>query len=166
MMTKPVLLIPLFLLAFVAMWLGVNLLLGVVSGWRRLSRSYRGQLLQVEWSATGSGLMRGVGYNGIVTFSTGPYGIGMSLLPLFSVGSPPLAIPWQAISDCRRYRLLGMFDRFSFRVDDVRMTASGTAARLLDDAWRTWGTEAVARQPGRGRRVTAAPAAHSHTGSG
>lgn len=147
-MNKPILLIPIFLLAFVAIWLGVNLLLSVISGWRSLARQYRGLLPEAAAEISmASGMIRMVSYNHIINFTVGRHGIGMSLFPLFAVTSPPLSIPWQAIRDCRRYQLMGMFDRFSFRVAGVRVTASGAAARLLDDAWRQWGTEAPARQP-------------------
>ena len=148
MMNKPLLLIPLMFVAVAIMWLAIALLLSALSGWRSLARRYRGQLPQVEGRiAMASGSMRKFALNHVVTFTTGPHGIGMAMFGPFALVSPPLAIPWEEVEECRRYQALGMFDRFAFRAGGVRVTANGAAARLLDDAWRKWGTEAGVRRP-------------------
>jgi hypothetical protein len=129
----------LFLLMFagvVAAGLTISMLLSVISGWRSLARSYRGRLPHVEASARAGASIGGVPHAGM-TIAVGPYGIGLVPLP-WDVGSPPLALPWRAIRSCRRNRLFGRFDRFTFWVNEVEVTATGAAAQLLDDAWQTW----------------------------
>ena len=147
-MNKPLLLIPLMFAAVAVMWLAIALLLSVLSGWRSLARLYRGRLPQVDGRISmASGSMRLIALNHLVTFTTGPYGIGMSMFGPFALVSPPLAIPWEEIGECRRYQALGMFDRFAFRAGGVRVTANGAAARMLDAAWRQWGVEAGNLRP-------------------
>ncbi|HEU4560158.1 MAG TPA: hypothetical protein VFS20_20070 [Longimicrobium sp.] len=86
--------------------------------------------------------MRGV-TSAATTFTVGPYGIGIAPPPWSALLSPPLAIPWQAIGAGYRYQELGRFDRFGFMVGDIEITATGQAARMLDEAWRRWGREAL-----------------------
>lgn len=131
-----ILLFPLCLAGFAAFYLAINLLLDLLSGWRKLSRSYRGRLPHVVRSQSATLNMRGVLMGG-VTFTVGPYGVGLMQLPWYGV-SGSLALPWQAIAWGRRYRLFGILDRFTFQVGDIDVTTSGAAAQLLDDAWRAW----------------------------
>lgn len=114
----------------------VGTILNLVTGWTALARSYRGRLPHVEASASAKMSMRGLSRTGIM-FTVGPYGIG--LLPALS---PPLALPWREIQSCRRYRMFGHLERFTFMVDGVEVTATGAAVQLLDDAWQKWGREA------------------------
>jgi len=136
-------LIPLMLAGFVGFWLAISRLMATLSGWRSLAREYRGSLPRVDGAAGGSATVGGVSYS-IITFATGPYGVGMWLPAPFAVGCAPIAVPWRAIGYGRRYRLLGRFDRFSFTAGNVSVTARGSAAQLLDDAWRKWGGESGA----------------------
>ncbi|HEU4560156.1 MAG TPA: hypothetical protein VFS20_20060 [Longimicrobium sp.] len=128
-----------------ATWLVVPLVLGVATGWRALARSYRGQLPEVDGRAKlARGWMQGVRLKHAVTFTTGPAGIGMALFPLFALGNPPLAIPWQAVD---AYQADPSAGKVTFRVEGVAVTATGAAAQLLDDAWQRWGSETGTRQP-------------------
>jgi hypothetical protein len=147
MSIPPFLQLPLALAGGVGFGLGICLLLATVSGWRSLARTYRGRLPRVDGVAVGSATIGGVSYNGVITFATGPDGVGMWLFPPFAVGSPPIAVPWAAIDGVRRYRLLGRFDRFSFRAGSVMVTAKGVTANLLSAAWQKWGGEAGAPRP-------------------
>ena len=140
--TTTVLIAILGIAGFVGLWCGVILLLAVTSGWSSLARRYRGRLPESEGEyqvTMGSAQIGWVTYNNIVNVSAGPLGVEMSLFPLFAIGAPALAFPWQALGDHRRGRAMGMFDRFSFSVDgDVTITLGGGAARMMDDAWKKW----------------------------
>lgn len=135
----------LFLVGFPVLWLVLSLFMNVISGWRSLARSYRGGLPHVTAGATGSVKMGGV-TRAATTFTVGPYGIGIAPAPWDALVSRPLAIPWQAIAAGYRYQELGRFDRFGFMVGDTEITATGQAARMLDEAWRTWGVNRAAAQ--------------------
>jgi hypothetical protein len=124
--------------AFVGMWAGVTALLSFLSGWTSLARSYRGGLASVAGSVSmGSGIISRFGlpvsYNHILNVSVGGEGVELSLFPLFALTSPRLLIPWSDMAECRSYRALGMFDRFSFRPArcDVKIALAGNAARML-----------------------------------
>ncbi len=140
-MNDEFLLIVLFLVGLAALGFMMSTIMNLLTGWTALARSYRGRLPHVEASAGARMSMRGLSRTGL-TFTVGPYGIG--LLPILweTVLSPPLALPWEAIHGCRRYRLFGRLERFTFMVDGVEVTATGAAVPLLDDAWRKWGREA------------------------
>jgi hypothetical protein len=130
-------LIPVF---FVGLWAGVTLLLSFLSGWRSLARTYRGSLRSVARVVSmGSGMMTRflfpVSYSGVLNVAVGAEGVELSVFPLFAPGSPRLLIPWNQMAQCRSYRMLGLFDRFSFRPAQghVTITLSGRAARMLAD---------------------------------
>jgi hypothetical protein len=133
----PVLLFPFF---FVALWAGATLLLSFFGGWRSLAGTYRGQLSSVERAVSmGSGMMSRFGFpasmNGVLNVAVGAEGVQLSLFKPFALGSPPLLIPWSEMGNCRSYKALGLFDRFTFRPvqGDVKITLSGAAARMVSE---------------------------------
>jgi len=133
----PVLLFP---FAFAALWAGVTLLLSFFSGWRSLAAIYRGRLSSVDGAVSmGSGMMSRFGFpasmNNVLHVAVGAEGVQLSLFKPFALGSPPLLIPWSDLGDCRSYRALGLFDRFSFRPvrGDVKITLAGAAARMVSE---------------------------------
>ncbi len=131
-----VLLAPLVIpVLFAAMWIGINRLLAQISGWRSLARHFRGRPGEVaERVSMGSARMGSAffptAYNGILNVSASREGVGLSLFPLFAIGTPPLLIPWDAMGECRTWTLLG-FPRFQFSVGRVEVTLVGRAARMM-----------------------------------
>jgi len=128
-------LIPVF---FVGLWAGVTVLLAFLSGWTSLARTYRGGLAAVADAVPmGSGILSRFGipvsYNRILNVSVGGEGVELSVFPLFALASPQLLIPWSELTECRSYRALGIFDRFSFRPArcGVKIALAGSAARML-----------------------------------
>jgi hypothetical protein len=131
-------LIPVF---FVGLWSGVTVLLAFLSGWTSLARTYRGALASVaDGVSMGSAIISRFGfpvnYNHILNVSVGGEGVELSVFPLFALASPRLLIPWSEMTECRSYRALGMFDRFSFRParGGVKIALAGNAARMLTAA--------------------------------
>ena len=138
---NPIYLFVLIPVAFVGMWAGVTTLLAFLSGWTSLAKSYRGSLASVAdtvpmQSAVMSRFGLPVSYKHILNVSVGDEGVELSVFPLFALASPRLLIPWSEMVDCRTYRALGMFDRFSFRPArcGVKIALAGNAARMLTGA--------------------------------
>lgn len=100
---------------FAAMWIGVNHLLGAVSGWKTLATDYgcdtpfTGSLLHMR-----SGRLRFVGYNNCLNLGSNADGLYVSTLFLFRLGHPPLFIPWSDVSDRETKQL------FFFTVSELR----------------------------------------------
>jgi hypothetical protein len=141
----------LFPVVFVLFWSGICLLLTTVSGWRGLASRYAGRFASAERSVgMGSGRMGVVSFRNVLNVSAGPEGVELALLRIFAIGAPPLAIPWSAVRAASGDRLLGIMDRVKLEVEGgPSVILYGAAARLVDDGWRTWATEAGARQPAR-----------------
>ena len=85
-------LVPLF-------WCFVVWLLSRASGWGRLARRYesnrRFEGKTSRWQSARVGFIH---YNRVLTFTQMDDGLGLTPMPLFSAGHPPLFIPWKAIS--------------------------------------------------------------------
>jgi hypothetical protein len=123
---------------FAGVWVGIGWMNSLVGGWRRLAQRYRGRLANAEptlrpASATFA-LLLPASYGHAVRVGVGAAGIGLSVHWAFVIGNPPLLIPWEELVECRSWRLLGLFDRFSFVVADtgVRVTITGAAGRSLE----------------------------------
>ncbi|HEU0055516.1 MAG TPA: hypothetical protein VFQ39_20150 [Longimicrobium sp.] len=137
---------------FVALWLGVTVLISHVSGWRALAGRFAGRPAHVDGSASmasgrmGYSAVFSANFNSILTVRVGRDGVGLALFRLFAATSPPLLLPWEALRECRSWKLLGTFDRFRFEVADtgVGVTLNGRAAVLVRDAWFRWGAAAGA----------------------
>ena len=123
----------LFVIVFPLLWAGICFLLAALSGWRGLAQRYRGRLSQVEGSVSMvSGGMGLISYRGVLNVQVSREGLGLSVLFLLAVGTPPLAIPWTAITVHPRDRLLWM-DRLRLRIDGTDLVLYGSGARLVDE---------------------------------
>jgi hypothetical protein len=91
------LLLPTFLLGFLALWAIIGKLIALF-GWRRLANHY-----QVDHLPAGPRQWLSLVYVGPIKYQNVIYaqasaeGLGLSVLFLFRIGHPPLLIPWQAI---------------------------------------------------------------------
>jgi hypothetical protein len=85
---------------FVGAWVGISLLLSRIGGWHALSLQYRAtQPITGQRYWMKSAGMGGVAYRGIVNFGADSSGLFLSVLPpFFSIGHPPLFIPWSDIT--------------------------------------------------------------------
>lgn len=135
---NPLWLAPFASAAFVAFWAFVTMLLSFFSGWTSLGETYRGRLSsewRSEWMATASLNRFGipVSYSNCLNVAVGNEGVQLSVFPLLALGAPRLLVPWDDVAGVRSYRVLGLFDRFSFRPahGDVKITLFGRAARML-----------------------------------
>jgi len=125
----PVVLLPLF---FIAMWLMVGALLGVMTGWSGLSQAYpdtgEAALLTLRWQ---SGMMgAGVRINGVLTLSACPSGLRVAVSRWFFPFSRPFLAPW---ADIRAEAISVFFfpmARLTFGDPDVGKL------RIYADSWR------------------------------
>ena len=98
---------PLLLLVVIPVagsWLG---------GWRDLARSYpqteppdrEHRFLFQSASLRRPGWLLPMSYGGCLSAWVAAGGVGLATLPLRLLFHPPLFLPWQALSDCRRQRV-------------------------------------------------------------
>lgn len=139
------LLLLLFLVFFVVLWTGVTMLLAYLSGWRALARRFRGRLSAPEDAVDfASGSIRRwvpVRYRSVLNVSAGRDGVGLSVFPLFAPANPPLAIPWEAVGECRAWRSFGSRFRFTAGDPAVTVTLHGRAADLVLAQVARWSPE-------------------------
>jgi hypothetical protein len=102
----------LFVLFFVTVWCAALIAVSRVSGWALLATRFRtdspfpGQ----TWTWQSARLRWGCNYNNCITLGSDPSGLYLSMMFLFSMGSPPLLIPWSEVTIWRRRQIL--FFRF------------------------------------------------------
>ena len=107
-----------FLILFLVLWIGICMLISIISGWWELSKTYRanfpfnGRKLRMK-SAT---MRWGTNYGGCLTIGANREGLHLAIFPIFRVYHPPLFIPWIDISTENRKQLIFFKSvRFSFR---------------------------------------------------
>jgi len=121
-------------LGFAAIWCVTIFLVARLSGWHRLAelypateppagRVFRWQAARIGWSD----------YNGCLTITVGPAGLGLSVLWLFRPGHPPLLVPWSSL------RVLQVHDGWLIRgitvaVDDPPVTKMRLPMKVFDAA--------------------------------
>jgi hypothetical protein len=88
------------LVAFaVAMWTGVGYLIGVVSGWQELARSYRcARLKRPRWKYQSGQMRLLMNAHNVLVVDVDTQGLYLATILLFRVGFPPVRIPWQDVS--------------------------------------------------------------------
>ena len=97
------------LLLFVPVWFCFLVwLLATLSGWRQMARQFRqrGPIESGQVRTWQSGRIGWVNYNNCLKVSIGPAGIGLKMMPPFNLFSPPLLLPWSALSEPRARKIL------------------------------------------------------------
>jgi hypothetical protein len=103
--------VPAVLIALFLLWMLVSALLSFVGGWHTLGKLYpkRESAQASDLGSSSISLSRGifvVNYNNSVKISVGQQGVGIETSSLFLGFHNPLFIPWAAIEECRRQKLL------------------------------------------------------------
>lgn len=93
---------PISLVAFIVLaaggWLALTSLLGVVSGWFRLQRHYKGpQERELRTLPAESGWMGGIEFRGCLVLAACPSGLRVAVWPLFGPFEKPFIVPWTEI---------------------------------------------------------------------
>ena len=107
-----------FPIFFLVLWIGICMLLSIISGWWSLSKDYRanfpfnGKKLRMK-SAT---LRWGTSYSGCLTIGANREGLYLAIFPIFRINHPPLFIPWKDISTISgKYFVFFNIVKFIFR---------------------------------------------------
>lgn len=109
--------VPVYILFFILIWVGVCKVISAAGGWKILSRDYRANSAfdgKKMWLKS-VGLRRWTNYNNCITVGADKYGLSLSVFPIFRVGHPPLFFPWADIStEAGSRRFFGDFVKFKF----------------------------------------------------
>ena len=136
-----------FVLYFIALWVLVSYIVGLLSGWLSLSRRFRdiGAFYSYQWPFQ-SVRMRTLwgNYHNCANFGADEGGLYMAVFPLFRLGHAPLHIPWSEIQVVsgkrglifkRRKLLLGRQELIPLIVSD------SLAEKLKEAAGQAWPVE-------------------------
>jgi len=117
-----------FLVYFVALWVGVTALLGVLSGWPTLAKQFRAAARPSGTRLIGHVFRIGLVPEGRVTgLVVAAQGLYLWTLWPFRLLRPPLLIPWTALQVRRERRIL-WWRRFTFGTSaGVDIVLSGKA---------------------------------------
>ncbi|MEI7833330.1 MAG: hypothetical protein WCJ56_09045 [bacterium] len=111
-----------FIVFFICIWCLVSLVLSLISGWYRMAKIFRSvRKPEGKYFRWQSGIIWYVNYNNVLNIHVSEEGIFISLIWLFSFGSPPLFIPWNDIYNLHEEQFLWM--RYAvFTVGDPALT--------------------------------------------
>ena len=123
-MQSEIWILPLSIGGFVLLWSLIIWLTSRLAGWWRLAQHYRdvdsyyGKKLRGK-----SGEFGAASYGGILTFGANYQGMYLAVNFLFSIGHPPLFIPWNDIHIEERQRRFGNQTSLTFaKVPKVKLT--------------------------------------------
>jgi hypothetical protein len=143
-----------FPLFFLVMWITVTTLLGVLSGWFVLMRTYpdreEAPLQSFSWQ---SGSMNLVGMRSILKLSPCPSGLRLGIMRLFGPFCRDFLVPWDEISVVRKDRFFLKIAQISFGRPAIGKLAisADVADRLARAASSHWPeTELVPVETGGG----------------
>src|SRR3982074_1172298 len=104
-----------FALFFVLLWLTVTTILGFISGWFVLMKSYPDRSENpLRTFARQSGYMGLVSMRSILNLSVCPSGLRLGMMRIFGVFCRDFFVPWNAISVTRKDRVLWKEAKISF----------------------------------------------------
>ena len=93
-----------FLVSFLAVMFYLMVVVGWLSGWSRLARTYRAEAKPTgEAIRFQSARLGWVDYSGCVTFVPTESGLHISMLPPFGPGHRPLFVPWSAMTHVKSH---------------------------------------------------------------
>lgn len=130
-----------FIPLFIGGWFAILAFLSFIGGWHRLSQRYPGthvpdgRLFAFASMGLGPSYFP-VSYGSCLFVRLGVAGISLSIFPIFRVLHPPLLIPWNAVSDCRRERFwFLMCTAVYISEPKTRMLFRGRLGKALYDYW-------------------------------
>lgn len=139
--------IPLFLIAFPLMWLGITGMLAALGGWSELARLYREPEGTVRaplqrFSMASLDLRRGwlplpVNYSNCMVLEVAREGLHLRPWPVFRFRHPPLFIPWPQMERLQPGAFL-FFRTLTITPRGVgtRLRLWGSPAAAVEQAWR------------------------------
>ncbi len=127
-------------------WLAVPLVAGFVlllfhflawfSGWKGLAKNFRAPSVSPMETSWCSGHVGIVSYRNILFVGHDGFGLHLSVLFLFSIGHPPLLIPWSEIHGIKQrsflWRKTVAFDIGRPTITSIRIPQRTIAGSMLD----------------------------------
>jgi hypothetical protein len=87
-----------FVAYIIVLWVGVGFLIGLISGWRELARSYRcARFKEASWKFQSGRMRMLMSFRSVLNVDVDSRGLYLATIFPFHVGFPPLSIPWQDI---------------------------------------------------------------------
>lgn len=122
-----------FPLTFAAIWCGTLWLLATTGGWRRLARTYPARgIPEGRASSMQSAQLGGwCGYNGCLNMVVAAEGLYLVPFFPFSIGHPPLFIPWASMHHAREWKFLWI-QAISLEIGDPCITKMKLLPKLLE----------------------------------
>lgn len=129
----------LFPLVFVAFWVFVCSVLGLLSGWRGLGARFPSDGEEPAGTLHfRSGRMNGfVNYNGVLHLGAGPRGLHLGVFFAFRAGHPTLLVPWDQVVVKGESKL--------FFTSVTHLEVGGVSLRLPTRTWQEIRTSPYAR---------------------
>jgi hypothetical protein len=139
--------IPLFLIAFPLMWLGITGMLSELGGWGELARLYREpegteRAPSQRFPMASMDLRRGrfplpVNYSNCMVVEVAPAGLHLRPWRPFRFRHPPLLIPWSEMERVQvGHVLIFRVLTITPRGVGIRMRLYGGPARAVEEVWR------------------------------
>jgi hypothetical protein len=118
-----ILIVPGFLLYFLAIWLGACWAIARFGGWAALAARYRVEKLPAGkcyyfQSASFSAAGLPCNYGSCLTMIVSERGLGLVVFPIFRLGHPPLLIPWSDFYAPRQRTVLGFWKFFEAEIGE------------------------------------------------
>lgn len=139
---NPQMFVGLILLWIGGSWIFVSYLIGLASGWKRLSGRFRLQQTYTgpKWKWQSAQMRKFASYNNCLIVGADPMGLFLSINVLFRLGHPALFIPWNEVmipaqdwsSAARMEMRLGQNEQVPFRIEGL------LASQLRDAAGQGW----------------------------
>lgn len=160
------LIVPAFLAYFLAVWLGVCLLIARLGGWSQLAGRYRVAKLpdgKVRYfqSATISRVGLPCNYGACLTMIVNEQGLGLVVFPLLRPGHPPLFIPWTDFYNPRQRTVLRFWKFIDVEIGEPALVTMQLPVWLFEQANRAM-SESGGSESGGGESATAGAGSKEH----
>ena len=139
-----------FVIFAVAMWTGVGYLIGIVSGWQELARSYRcARFKGARWQFQSGQMRLLMNAHNVLEIDVDSQGLYLATMFLFRVGFPPVRIPWQDVSVKPGKFLFWNYVEFRFRQAPAMYLQLSTdlARKMAAEAGDAWPVDRGAAIP-------------------
>lgn len=120
-----------------AVWVAIGVLSSILGGWAALAEVYRApwRVEGVTWRFQSAEMRWSCNYGGCLKFVANEEGLGVSVMPIFRIGHPPLFFPWAEIHAERERSWFMESVRFAFsQRPSVPMRISGRLAKKIEAA--------------------------------
>jgi hypothetical protein len=117
---------------FIALWVGIVMLMSLIGGWRRLARLYRAER-PAGGNATPyvTGMIGMARYKRLLTVTTNENGMFIEIRWIFRIGHPPLFLPWRDIRNARKIHLF-YWEFVGFDIGNPKVASMRLPSQIFD----------------------------------